>query len=332
MLLLAGPMTILITLQFYSPQSAWVNRGLAGDLEGAGFSGAMGFFRPPGTFSFTNGNTMFYGMLAPFVVYFGLRRGEANRWIWLISVSALLIAVPLSISRGLFFQLAVTLVFALIALARSPRHFAPMLGVLFTVAIILGAVSTRPFFSTAVQAFNTRFEMANEAEGGVQGVFLDRFLGGMIGALSQSFEQPFFGAGIGMGTNAGAKMLTGKREFLVSEGEWGRMIGEMGPLLGLALVGIRVGLALKMLSIGYRIMVQGNLLPWLILSFALLNVAQGQWAQPTSLGFAILSGGLALAACRGRVPLLESILQFLNSPTGPELERAPAFSQNLRRP
>ncbi|MEL6721102.1 MAG: hypothetical protein AAFP82_20545, partial [Bacteroidota bacterium] len=48
-------MTFLIALQFYSPQSAWVNRGIGGDIAGAGFSGAMGYFRPPGTFSFTNG-------------------------------------------------------------------------------------------------------------------------------------------------------------------------------------------------------------------------------------------------------------------------------------
>ena len=32
------PMTILLALQFYSPQSAWVNRGIGGDVTGAGFS------------------------------------------------------------------------------------------------------------------------------------------------------------------------------------------------------------------------------------------------------------------------------------------------------
>src|SRR5690606_35555803 len=32
------PMVILIGLQFYSPQSAWVNRGVGGDMEGTGFS------------------------------------------------------------------------------------------------------------------------------------------------------------------------------------------------------------------------------------------------------------------------------------------------------
>lgn len=43
-------MTILIAFQFNSPQSAWVNRGIGGDMKGAGFAGALGYFRPSGTF------------------------------------------------------------------------------------------------------------------------------------------------------------------------------------------------------------------------------------------------------------------------------------------
>src|SRR5690606_10301261 len=69
-LYIAIPMTVLIMLQFYSPQSAWVNRGVAGDLEGAGFSGAMGYSRPPGTFSFTNGLTTFFSLVSPFIIFF----------------------------------------------------------------------------------------------------------------------------------------------------------------------------------------------------------------------------------------------------------------------
>ena len=43
-LYLSIPMTILIIIQFYFPQSAWVNRGIGGDMEGAGFGGALGYF------------------------------------------------------------------------------------------------------------------------------------------------------------------------------------------------------------------------------------------------------------------------------------------------
>lgn len=40
-LLISIPMALLIVLQFYSPQSAWVNRGVGGDEAGSGFSGAV---------------------------------------------------------------------------------------------------------------------------------------------------------------------------------------------------------------------------------------------------------------------------------------------------
>ena len=38
-------MTILVALQFYTPQSSFVNRGIAGE-EGSGFSGAAGLVAP----------------------------------------------------------------------------------------------------------------------------------------------------------------------------------------------------------------------------------------------------------------------------------------------
>src|SRR5438552_13164248 len=72
MLWISLPMTVLIGLQFYSPQDAWVNRGLGSDTAGAGFSGAMGYFRPPGTFSFTTGVSLFYGFVAAYIFYFWL--------------------------------------------------------------------------------------------------------------------------------------------------------------------------------------------------------------------------------------------------------------------
>jgi hypothetical protein len=53
-------------------------------------------------------------------------------------------------------------------------------------------------------------------------------------------ELPFFGFGIGMGTNAGARLLIGRSDvFLIAEGEWGRMIGEMGAIFGVGAILIR---------------------------------------------------------------------------------------------
>lgn len=299
MLLMAPCMTVLIALQFYTPQTSWFNRGVGGSMEGAGFSGALGFFRPPGTFSFTNGVALFYNMLAPFVLYFWLNRKEIHFLILLAATVALIAAIPLSISRALFFSVIVSCVFFVVAIVRQPRYWISLVGAGLCILVLLLLLGKLSFFNTATQAFSSRFEIANKAEGGVRGVLADRYLGGLIGAVTEnSSKLPFFGYGSGMGTNVGSMLLTGQVTYLVSEGEWGRLIGEMGVLLGLLIIIVRVVLSVKMVYYSYKKLAQKDLLPWLLVSFALLQIPQGQWAQPTNLGFAVLAGGLTLAAIR----------------------------------
>src|SRR6185437_2032323 len=94
------PMTVLLILQFYSPQSAWVNLGIGGDTAGGGFSGALGYFRPPATFSFTNGTALFYSLSACYIFYFWFFAKKYIKKPVLIAASvALAIAIPMSISR-----------------------------------------------------------------------------------------------------------------------------------------------------------------------------------------------------------------------------------------
>ena len=296
---IAIPMTILIALQFYSPQSAWVNRGVGGDVTGAGFSGAEGYFRPPGTFSFTNGTSLFYSLLAPFVFYFWLHPGKLNKWILIVGTIGLLVSIPLSISRGLFFSVIVTLLFVLLATIQKPKYgkFVLVSGVGLVISLFV--LSNFAFFENAIQAFTSRFEVANQVEGGVKGVLADRYLGGMTSALTDnSPHSPFFGYGIGMGTNVGSMLLTGGTRFLISEGEWGRLIGESGILIGFIIIFLRLRISAKMALAAYRKLAKDNLLPWFLLSFALLQIPQGQWAQPTSLGFSILIGGLLIASLK----------------------------------
>ncbi|WP_236614044.1 hypothetical protein [Nafulsella turpanensis] len=298
-LLISIPMAALIALQFYSPQSAWVNRGLGGDMEGAGFGGALGFFRPPATFSFTNGTTLFFSFAACFILYFWLQPAGSNRFLLIAATTALLIAVPLSISRGLFFQVGVSLVFALIAISRKPKYIGRMLLAGVGGIVLLISVSQMGFFQTATEAFTARFETATDyQQGGVSGVLIDRFLGGLVSALFESTEQPFFGYGLGMGTNVGSMLLAGKRTFMVAEEEWARTVGELGPFLGLAVIFLRLGLIAKIAWACYQKLVKGDLLPWMLLSFGILLVSQGGWAQPTSLGFCVLTGGLLIASLR----------------------------------
>ena len=295
-LLIAIPMTILIALQFYSPQSAWVNRSIGGGLEGGGFSGAMGYLRPPATFSFINGTTSFYGFLACFVFYFWLNTNGVNKIILLGATFGLMCAIPLSISRTLLFEVGISLIFAVMAISRKPQYLGKMFGIAIIAIVVLAVLSQASFFQTATAAFTDRFTGANEYEGGVKGVVGNRYLGGMIQSVTGSANQPFWGLGLGIGTSVGGSLLLNKAGLQLGEDEWQRLIGELGIVMGLAAIFLRVGLCLKMFKIAYRKLVLGDLLPWMLLSFGILNVAQGQWGQPTSLGFGVIIGGLTLAS------------------------------------
>jgi hypothetical protein len=291
------PMTVLVALQFYSPQSAWVNRGVGGDEEGAGFTGALDYMRPPGTFSFTNGNTLFYGFAAAFAVYFWITEKQINKYLLFLATAGILLTVPLSISRYLLAEILISSVFATATVLRRPKYAGRLILaaiVIFLAFLILSQIS---IFQTATEALTTRFDDAEYSEGATPlQAFIDRFTSGISFAIRHSDKIPFFGKGLGMGTNVGALLLTGSITFLISEGEWGRIIGEMGFFLGGIIIITRVVFVISNTIRGYRFVAKGNLLPWMLMSFGGLSIFNGQWGQPTSLGFSILIGGLILAS------------------------------------
>jgi hypothetical protein len=295
------PMLVLITLQFFSPQSALVNRGVGGDTAGGGFQGANNFFRPPGTFSFTNGTHLFFGLTACFIFYFWLSSKHINKLLLTVATLCLVAAIPLSISRSLFFHVAIAFLFALICSVRKPKYRGKIMVAVIGAIISFLVLANTSFFNTASEAFFSRFSSATESEGGVKGTLGNRYIGGMLSAIETAFENPFLGQGIGLGTNVGSKLLAGERTFLVSEEEWGRLIGELGPLLGLIVIFIRIHVCIKMMKVSYRKMLKGNLLPWMLLAFGILIIPESQWAQPTYLGFSVLTGGLILASLRSLI-------------------------------
>lgn len=299
-LYIAIPMSLLIGLQFYSPQSALVNRGVGGDEAGSGFGGAMGYFRPSATFSFTNGTTLFYSLVAPFLLYFTMNTKLLKRYVLIGAAIALAIAIPLSISRGLLFQVVISILFLLISVSSKPKYLSKIIMAGFILVIALNLASNVSVVKTATEVFTSRFESANEEEGGlVDGVIEDRFLGQLFKAIGKATEQSLFGYGIGSGTIFGAVKLDDYRVFGLADFEWMRQIGEFG-LMGLFVVVIRVGLTVKLSLRSYIILNKGDLLPWLLASVGALIVIQGSWQQPTALGFFSLVAGLWIASMKTR--------------------------------
>lgn len=297
-LIISIPMTLLMAAQFYSPQSAFVNRGIGGDISGGGFSGAMGYLRPPGTFSFIGGLVSFYAIVSVFLFNFLVSKRSPSKILLAAVTFCILAAIPLSISRSLFVQVGITVLFTLLSIGSNPKYFAKILLSGIALVVIFSILTNLSFFQTSVDVFSTRVESASRTEGSASDIFVDRFLGGMISAITNTDGLPFWGYGIGMGTNVGAVLLTGKSGFLVAEGEWGRLVGEMGILLGFSMILLRVIFVLKLSSAAFSLIKKANFLPWIMLSFSIISVTQGQWAQPTALGFATISAGILVAALR----------------------------------
>jgi hypothetical protein len=295
-LYLSIPMTILLIAQFFSPQTAWVNRGVGGDLSGAGFDGALGYLRPPGTFSFTNGTSSFYGLLAAFLLYFLFVSETIPVLLLVLSGISLLIAIPISISRTLLFMVTASVVIVVPALYKFKDKINKIFSIGISLFIVYLFLNMFSFFDTVLNVFNTRFERANESEGGLESVLLDRYLGGLASALMEAPNKKISGVGLGYGTNVGSVLLTNNKSFLISEGEWGRMIGEMGPILGIWMILIRLFIGLKTTIHSYRMLSENNFLSWTLLPYMLLNFTQGSWNQPTAMGFSIISLGLLIAS------------------------------------
>lgn len=299
LLVVCIPMTVLISFQYLLPQDHFLNLAPGGE-EGGGFAGALGKYRPPGTFSFTNGVSSFYPLAAAaLAAWITAVPKKPGKWIW-ASAAALIIALPVSISRTILFYYALVVGFAVVATAlsgRAVRNF--LIGSTLILAIFFG-VSQLVLFQDAREVFGARWEEATSSEGGeagVAGVLTLRIGGTFIEGLEMVSKAPFAGAGIGLGTNVGAKIATGERAFLIAEGAWGATIGELGPVLGAGLLVMRLSLAFLMVVAAVAQSLKKNTLPMTLCSSALPALVLGGTAQPTALGFLVLGCGLVFAAC-----------------------------------
>jgi hypothetical protein len=111
-------------------------------------------------------------------------------------------------------------------------------------------------------------------------------------------DTPFFGVGLGMGTNFAGGLLTGERNFLLAEGEWERVVRESGPILGFAYIALRLGILAYLLRHSLAALWRGEPLPLLIFCASAPALLNGQFGVPTTLGFAVFGAGLTLAAAQ----------------------------------
>ena len=297
LLWVAVPETLLVVDQFYSPQSALVNFDVGGNV-GVGMPGALDRFRPSGTFSFTTGVSEFYPLALAMLLGLLISRKKLSLPVAIAAGLSILVAVPFSISRTNFLTCIIVLLTALLSMLILPKL--PMLVV--RCIVVAGALACilpwLGFFSEGLRVFEARWADSNSnSVKGFQTSIVERALNDIMPPTDYILNSDsLMGEGVGYGTMMAQAYLTGKRNFALGESEWPRILLEMGPILGLIFIGMRVALCGRMLIAGLLALRRDNVLPILICVDGVLLVLNGQWGQPTTLGFATFTAGLTFAA------------------------------------
>jgi hypothetical protein len=294
-LLLVVPMALLMVAQFHSAPDSLLNRTASG--EGEQITAGMGRVRTAGTFSFVVGVVAYFGLATGFLVWAALKRGIYRNFVLFGAGIAVLIGIAVSGSRSVVGACAVVVASLLLVIFLRPGAV-NRFGQVLLVTVLLGFILTKtPVFREGLSVLTTRFtDVAASEEQSIVVGLISRVFEGFSEGVRVLPTAPFFGYGLGVGTNGGAKIITSQASFLLSEGEWARLILESGPVLGLAFVLWRSGVAVHVLVLCLRSVRRGNLLPLLLFSSSGLPLMNGQFGPPTILGFAVFTTGLALAA------------------------------------
>lgn len=297
LLLAAIPMTLIMVEQFRSPMGAFINRGVGSDEVGQIF-GADGRIRPPGLFAFISGPQLFFPLCAAF---FFDEIGGAKRLPWYVLIvcgAAIAVALPVSISRTVMLGTGVVAVAFVCALPFASTKFSGLARSLLLLALIGVGLSRLPAFREGTDVFMMRWDSAESSTGASAwtGV-VNRTVSGFTNPAYFMQNAPLLGHGIGTGSNVGARLTSGEVGFLLAEEEWGKVLLELGPVLGVAFILLRIVLVGWLGWCAWRSLRDDrNALPLLLFAAMALTILQGQWAPPTVLGFAVVGAGLLLGA------------------------------------
>jgi hypothetical protein len=323
LLLLSLPMTVLVIYQFISPSGAWINAAAGGELGGQ-MVAVGGRVRLAGIFSFVTGMVSFLSVVAAVLLSGFLDQKQLPRWLCIAGIPALLLSLALSGSRSAIASVTIIVLAALLICGRQFERFSRVITPALLAYITFVGFCYLPLFREGLEVHEERLR----AGGGVNRGIIARYFGDLGESIEIAAQTPLLGRGLGIGTNAGAALLTGSRSFLLGESEWSRVVGESGPILGYAYLMLRVAICLFIVRRSWAAVARGQALPFLIIASNGLDLVSGQFGQPTTLGFAVLFSGLALASINDSEP--EADQQATYKPVRRFQGRAPVAEALMR--
>jgi hypothetical protein len=321
-------MAVLLALQFNSSPEAYINR-TAGLGDTTQITAGGGKIRPPGTFSFVSGVIFYAALSAAYLLYAALTRGVYRNWLLYAAGLALVVTIGVSGSRSVLLAVLVVVSSLVAIILLRPTAINQFGRNLLIVVVVLLIAVRLPVFKEGVQILSDRFTtVAEEEDKTIAAGLVARMFSGFTEGVLLVSRAPIGGYGLGIGTNGGAKFLTGRFIFLLTEGEWGRVILESGPILGLAFLAWRVMLTAKLGLFSLRHLKRGEILPIMLYGAGFISLLNGQYGQPTNLGFSCFICGLCLAGGNTKTPP-ESELQEPAGPARRRVARRSRYAEDL---
>ena len=291
------PLTALEVAQYNAEPGSWLN---AGAYAGGGqIDYAAGHLRASATFSFVTGPMLYLPLAAAFIFYGMAQARFAKRWLLWAASCALILSIPVTGSRTLVFELAAILACVGVAALFGVSQFVKSLQIAMALLLVSLLVSRLPLFSEATGTLFARFSQASQAEGTAQQSLLLRVADPVTQTIENSIsESNWLGLGVGYGSNAIARLLTGTQQFLAGESEFPRVINEFGAPAGMAFMLFRWLLELSIVSKALSRVREHEPLAWLLVPLTFSTLALGTLEQPTEQGFMVISVAFSLAAMR----------------------------------
>lgn len=308
------PMTVLYIMQWEAPPSSVLNANIRGIVEEEGKQAVYGAVRPSGTFGHSVGSSYYNPLIVSLfcVTLFSSYYKELliNKKFILFIISVILCLMT-SVSRGTVVQSIITLLFVAFFAAiigNTKTLTKTLVGLLGIYVLFLALSNISIEGKNIMDPITDRFEMAAEQEGGASGIMETRILEPykFWNDKGIMLDPPFFGYGIGAGSNFGTQTLNIKNHFFSDSsawglGEWSSQIvtNEMGFLFGGIVFCLRMGLCFSLLFVSLKKLFRNHdILPLSLWTLSITYFGNGNINLTMSLGWIVIVMILLLLSIR----------------------------------
>ena len=294
LLIISLPMAFLVAAQFRGGPEDWVNKGTGEGVGGQMMAAVGDKTRAAGLFAYNTGLGTYLSLVAAFLVNHFLRGRVYGGKLAIAATFAVAGSALLSASRSTTLSIVLVIAAGAFCVWMQPKFFKGSVWLAVALLVVAVIFASSRTVREGMSVLGERFESADGLKVGI----LDRTISGYTDAFGTMGTHGLIGAGLGVGTNAGAAMLTGQRVFLLAEGEWDRVLAEVGPVLGLAFIFYRIVLVGHLFRKALAALKREEPLAMLLLGMCALIVLNGQLGTATTLGFAAFGAGICLAAAK----------------------------------